>query len=1822
MKKLGLWLASLGLIVCTSVATAGCKFPMFGGGDSIESSSSATIQEYLELNENAITLEKYGQRALVVTTNVSDDIVWTTSDASVATVTDGIVSAVSVGTATITATAGKVSATCVVTVTHLSNFPELTVSETLVELLEGGDALFVEAVASYMGEVKDCEFTWTTANPSIATVENGKITPVAVGETTITVTTVCMGEVLVKEIPVLVKVDEQIQLTKSSMSLSLARINPADILTDSFSAKAYLRGEEKSDVTFTYETTDSNVADIAVNGNAVTVTAVGEGICFINVYYTSAENGNIHSAVEVTVSRAKSVVDDLIEVTYNGKDPAVVNVAPFALVGEFEGVYFNGELVSENDGTLLTSFAQNNKGQGAMSIELRTDVAVYAAQLSILAPHVPTVAQGDNRSPMATYDGDVTEIGFEEGTTVYTFENASPDYAYTDGWYKRSIISAPGTQDYITIEFTVKVDIIGNQGVFHVWGEDGVPDMGAIWTTTAGKNAITDMEGNAVSDILAGNHYLVRIACEGLKEVQVGFISVNNTVYFGTVSYEEEGEFVMVVTQGDDRRVMPTYVGAATEVGFSESTGTVYMLETSGTLGWDNRMIIPVENGKQYVKFDFVLAKAISNFTMWPENSAGTQGSYSLYADRATTSDADASRTIFVVDASGHKVTSFEAGKVYTVYFYLTDEISVHFSSFHEVTTYVANIECGEGLVTPEEPIISQGEARNPMPTYEGDVTALGFEEGTVVYEVVGAQSNSNDVKLVAKIDSTGDVAYAKADIVFSSKTSSFGLWITAKSSHLGYYTITPTGFTTDGNGDPSRDVFVTDKNGERVTSFEANTVYTLYVGLEGREVTIQLTTWAALTMYIANVGCVTEAEAPVEPLPPVQGKELSILFIGNSFSDDTETYVVDILLGLGYTNINIGNLYIGGCSIDTHYDNIKKDASAYDFRMRSHNGKKYTEYETGTVGGEQRSIAYAIAYKDWDIISVQQASGESGIASSYKNLDALVSEVKKQATNSDVEIVFNMTWAYQGDSTHPQFPDYNNDQMTMYNAIVSAVQAKVGYTVVPNGTAIQNARTSLLGDTLTRDGYHLDLKIGRFIAGLTFVAKVTGEDITDLEYRPGGINDLQFEIALESVLNALENPFEVTESEVTEEMFADPDVTAGGSNATAVTTYKGDVTALGFAEGTRVYEYVGVDSSSDKASIKVDSSQYDYVEVDLVIAKGSGYFFMHGLSKGNWHNSGTSYVVDPGWIRLGDGNNTASDRVIEVYDANGNKVTSLMKNNVVYTLRVYIKVGNLDEIRISMSGSTIYFANVKQGNDNGSEPDDTTPDTNPVVDSNGNALPLYKGDVTALGFVAGATVYESVQDNRTDNWSAGTQLGLTMEQQAIKIKKSLDEDYVSVYFSLSRDLTNPNYAFFAWWYDASGANKGAAGYLKADGKYEVRAAELTDLKVVAYDMDGNVATSFVANTVYEMRWYSKSATAFKIGCCEKNGQSITVYYADPSSGNDEVVEPDGPVNPDAPYLEQGDDRTKLYAYGGDVTALGFAAGTTVYKMVHNTSDNYGYGWGKRVMIPAPATQDYITIEFVLTNTITGNNPVFHAWGPQGDPSITHIWTSTTEKAVITKMDGSMITELLAGTHYLLHIACKDMDEVQVGLISIGNTAYIANVSYNNGKLGAVKISTTPTYSKDGNHTGEAAAIYAGDVTALGFAEGATVYEQVIANGWDDRVAIAVDNSYDYVDIQFVLTDDTTLCVWLNDAPLSMLQGNHTINMSCEAVAQNGAAARKMQILDENGNVVTAMETNTVYTLRVYVEGLVQVQLSTWSGARTIYYGEVSFGNEVVSDER
>ena len=270
------------------------------------------------------------------------------------------------------------------------------------------------------------------------------------------------------------------------------------------------------------------------------------------------------------------------------------------------------------------------------------------------------------------------------------------------------------------------------------------------------------------------------------------------------------------------------------------------------------------------------------------------------------------------------------------------------------------------------------------------------------------------------------------------------------------------------------------------------------------------------------------EDDKPIVKEPSWEDDEcLKILTIGNSFSDDSMEYVAEIAKDLGVKNIMLGNLYIGGCSLSKHYNNAIKDLKSYEYRTNQGN------YWTNKKGV---SISEAIESENWDYISIQQNSGDSGISSSYSPyLEDLITYIYNTA-NEEAKIVFNMTWAYQQNSTHQEFVKYNKNQITMYEAIVEAVKEKVRSNedismVIPVGTAIQNARTSFVGDTLTRDGYHLTYDFGRYVAGLTFVKQLTGLNISNVTFKPTKIDDSYRIIAIESAINAVEHPEEITES-------------------------------------------------------------------------------------------------------------------------------------------------------------------------------------------------------------------------------------------------------------------------------------------------------------------------------------------------------------------------------------------------------------------------------------------------------------------------------------------------------------------------------------------------------------------------------------------------------------------------------------------------------------------------------------------------------------------
>ena len=271
----------------------------------------------------------------------------------------------------------------------------------------------------------------------------------------------------------------------------------------------------------------------------------------------------------------------------------------------------------------------------------------------------------------------------------------------------------------------------------------------------------------------------------------------------------------------------------------------------------------------------------------------------------------------------------------------------------------------------------------------------------------------------------------------------------------------------------------------------------------------------------------------------------LKVLMIGNSYADDTINYAYEIAksVGIPAENILVADIYIGGCSLATHWENAQSNAAAYRFGLEKEGWFDGESYKNWTM--EQ-----AIKYADWDFITFQQNSGNSGGAASYACLQNLMDYVYGIATdeennpnaNPNVKFVWHQTWAYQQGTTASAFATYGYDQMTMYNAIMDCLNTQVMgknfVAVIPNGTAIQNGRTSILGDNFSRDQHnHLSYGAGRYIASMNLVSVLTGRDMSTLTWKPtdSGFNCplTQEEILAckESVANAIANPFEITQS-------------------------------------------------------------------------------------------------------------------------------------------------------------------------------------------------------------------------------------------------------------------------------------------------------------------------------------------------------------------------------------------------------------------------------------------------------------------------------------------------------------------------------------------------------------------------------------------------------------------------------------------------------------------------------------------------------------------
>ncbi len=285
--------------------------------------------------------------------------------------------------------------------------------------------------------------------------------------------------------------------------------------------------------------------------------------------------------------------------------------------------------------------------------------------------------------------------------------------------------------------------------------------------------------------------------------------------------------------------------------------------------------------------------------------------------------------------------------------------------------------------------------------------------------------------------------------------------------------------------------------------------------------------------------------------------KDLKILSIGHSFSlDAMRTYMWDAFDAAGY-NVTIGYLYYPSCSLEQHYHYITNNSKSYEQYGKNENGK----WETQT----NVDAKTALWDEDWDIVTFQPdpdfgydtfANGvpcrcewgcNSTISSDYLHFNQLVDKVKAiladtknpNGPNTDVKFYYHLTWTwrqdcYLGKYLYPK----GYDQLTLWQDFINATDNKVLTNknilgVIPCNTAIENARTTWMGDTFnaegSNDGYHLNDK-GDLVAALTWVSYFTGVKASKI-YVDCDYTDAEYAAITEAVDNAIQHPRKVTQS-------------------------------------------------------------------------------------------------------------------------------------------------------------------------------------------------------------------------------------------------------------------------------------------------------------------------------------------------------------------------------------------------------------------------------------------------------------------------------------------------------------------------------------------------------------------------------------------------------------------------------------------------------------------------------------------------------------------
>lgn len=296
------------------------------GGDPISSSTSENTKT-LELTRNAVQLV-YGESAVVIAKYKDEDgvtLVWESSDESVATVEDGLITSTGLGSAVITATYGDLKAECSVSVTYGEYQPILTIDHLGDELnLLKDDVYDLIARVTFNGKSYACSLTAEIVDNTVVSFENGKIKALKQGETEVTV----KGDWNNFDTPLMQKTFT-LKVTENDIVMYMSveidgKEEVADEInlsvTDSFEGESYVNEAvakfvvKENGVEKTGElslTSGQSVVDL--NGNTITAKSLGEAV--ITAEFTSESGETYTKTLTVKVDCPVVVYKEHVEWT-------------------------------------------------------------------------------------------------------------------------------------------------------------------------------------------------------------------------------------------------------------------------------------------------------------------------------------------------------------------------------------------------------------------------------------------------------------------------------------------------------------------------------------------------------------------------------------------------------------------------------------------------------------------------------------------------------------------------------------------------------------------------------------------------------------------------------------------------------------------------------------------------------------------------------------------------------------------------------------------------------------------------------------------------------------------------------------------------------------------------------------------------------------------------------------------------------------------------------------------------------------------------------------------------------------------------------------------------------------------------------------------------------------------------------------------------------------------------------------------------------------------------------------------------------------------